>query len=410
MVLRNFAKTGSHRIVNLLVKSRKAEFYCTLFAIFSSRGIETIGVGSSSPIKKAMPHLISVITLKKEIGDVRLLTPFFVLPRYIHTINGLWKSLESWWHHEVQLASLIMLKGNTNWNLYKTFVAVYEHKSMCKASKTLGITPTAVGQNMKELGRQLGITLFTAHGKGVKPTSDAIDIYPTIKDATESILRAESRVSKLREKKKTTIKIAILSVSAKILIQDYLKEFYAKHQGIELGISGLDAIDLASQKQQDLVIATTHRVHQGLKAIKLYTTETALFATKDFLKERGLSNTMSKEQLLELPIVISKGDTSKDFLKQMDSKKVTLSIQSVTSSDVIYAITKNSTCVGCMGTVTMNLLNGANDTSLVQLHVTGITYPAATQIICAYNESLSKPARAFVDGFKKFCQERLSQN
>ena len=301
-----------------------------------------------------------------------------------------------------------MQKGNTNWNLYKTFVAVYEHKNMSKASKTLKITPTAVGQNMKELGRQLGFVLFTAHGKGVEPTSEATDIYLTIKEATKLILSAESRSEKLYEKTKVTIKIALLSMSAKILVQDYVKKFHTEHPGVRLEISVLDRIDLAMQRQQDLIIATARRIHTSLNTINLYTTTPVFVATKDFLKEHGLSGTMSKDQLFKLQIISREREGGwANFCKQIGVEEAPAITLSAESSDMAYHMTKDSMGVGFLSKETLWLLGGTDDPNLVQLKIHDVTFPTI-QIVCGYNGSLTKSASAFIDGFAKFCQNRLN--
>ena len=109
-----------------------------------------------------------------------------------------------------------MKQSNTNWNHYKTFITVYEVKNMHRASNILGITRSAISHNMKELGNQLGVALFTPHSKGVEPTNDAIDIYPMIKSAVESITRAESHASASGSESRSTVKKAVSAASVEI--------------------------------------------------------------------------------------------------------------------------------------------------------------------------------------------------
>ena len=304
-----------------------------------------------------------------------------------------------------------MKHGNTNWNLYKTFIAVYEIKNMHRASSVLGTTRSAISLNIKELSNQLGAKLFVSHSKGVEPTSEAIAIYPMIKSAVELIIGAENNISKFNTKKKTTIKMAVLSTSAKILVQDYLKEFYTKHPEIKLEISGLGDTDLLAQKQQDLTIGTKRRIHNSLKTITLYTTKTAFVATKSFLKLHGLTHTISKEQLLKLPIIAHQGGTFASFCKRAGFGHHMSTILSSVPTDMIYSMTKDSMGVGFLGKETCNLLNEINDINLVSLNVYDIDIEFPTvQIVCGYDGTLTKPARIFIDGFSKFCRNRLHQN
>ena len=87
------------------------------------------------------------------------------------------------------------VKSNTNWNLYKTFVTVFELKNMSHSATELGVTRAAIGQNIRELENQLGTKLFTPDKRGVIPTAEAVKIYPSIKKVTQIIHETESDLS-----------------------------------------------------------------------------------------------------------------------------------------------------------------------------------------------------------------------
>ncbi len=299
-----------------------------------------------------------------------------------------------------------MLRGNTNWNLYKTFIAVYETKNMRQASEILGITRTAVSQNIKELSNQLGIKLFTAHSKGVEPTDEANSIYPKIKNAVESITIAENSVAKLNDENNKTVKIALSGVSTGTLIKGYLKEFYTKYPDIRLEISQLKDLDLIKQKQVDMIIGVKDIMNQNLKIINVYKTHPVFIVSKEFLKKHGLSNTISKEQLSKLPIIMLK---DKDIVwKQENEVEESLStILPVTAPDMTYSMVENSIGVGISSKEALKLLNATNNTDLVSLNVHDMPLNPV-QFVCGYNGNLAKSARIFVDGLVESCKQQLS--
>ena len=301
-----------------------------------------------------------------------------------------------------------MLRGNTNWNLYKTFIAVYETENMRKASNILGITRAAVSHNIKVLGDQLGIVLFSPHGKGVSPTSDASSIYPIVKAAVESLIHAESIASKLNYESKAIIKMAVSNTSVEILLESYLEEFCAKYPKIRLKIAKLEGMDLFTQKQQDFIIDLKHCINHSLKTIDLYTVNNTFFATKDFLKKHGLSNTISKEQLFKLPIIVRKGGVWTIFSKQIDTRDIPSIPVSAVTKDMVYSMTKKSIGVGFLSKELLKLLHRTKDHKLVALKVKDITIPKL-QFSCGYHENLTKPACSFVEGFQKFCQETIGR-
>jgi len=300
-----------------------------------------------------------------------------------------------------------MLKGNTNWNHYKTFIAVYESGNLRKSSDVLRITRAAVSRNIKTLSNQLGLPLFVSHSKGVVPTSIAIEIYPVIKDVTELLTGVESRVAECSMEGKTIIRMAVSSTSVGTFLKDYLKEFCTKYPEIGTETLTLEHMDLSKQKQQDFVIATKHMVHPSFKVINLYASKSAFFATKEFLVKHGLTSTISKDQFIKLPIIVRNEGRWRELCKKARIKKDSCKVRLVPSAESVYDMTKGSMGLGFLTEITVKLQGETDDAKLVKLNVDEITCPIV-QVICGYNEKLTKPARTFVEGFQKFCKDRLS--
>ena len=299
----------------------------------------------------------------------------------------------------------VMLKGNTNWNLYKTFIAVYEIRNMHKAANTLGITRAAVSRNMKELGKQLGIVLFTSHSQGVEPTNEATNIYPIIKEAIELFTKAETLASKSNNENKTVVKIAIANTDTRLLLERYVKEFYVEYPDIKLKISNFEGMDLAKQKQQDVIIAAHYYIDPSFKTLSLYNTKSGFFVTKKFMKKHGITDTISKEQLFKLPIIARENGVWADFFaKQAGLEKVPLNLIPTVSPYMVYSMAKNSVGAGFTGEKLLKLMAGSEDYGLILLNITDMTFPTMRYVF-AYHETLSKPARIFVDGFLNFCQQ-----
>ena len=62
-------------------------------------------------------------------------------------------------------------------NLLLIFECIYQHQSISKAAKALFITPSAVSQSLQRLRAHLDDPLFIRSGKGVSPTTVAINLH-----------------------------------------------------------------------------------------------------------------------------------------------------------------------------------------------------------------------------------------
>lgn len=79
----------------------------------------------------------------------------------------------------------------TNLNLYRSFIAVYENGSISTAAKVLGLKQPTVTHNIKELEKTLGVILFIPHARGVTPTIAATKLYKYAKAGIDAFMKGE---------------------------------------------------------------------------------------------------------------------------------------------------------------------------------------------------------------------------
>jgi len=289
--------------------------------------------------------------------------------------------------------------NNTNWHLYKTFIVVYETGNLHKASEILYISRSGVSHNLKELSGQLGTTLFTAHSKGVAPTSEANEIYPIIKNAIISIVEAENNLQSFNSESVGTIKMA-MTASHVELYAEYMKEFCTKYPKVKLELFERNSIDLLEQGKIDFILATEKFFsNTELKTINISHVSSIFIASKEFLSKNSLSQSVTKNELLNLPIIAHR-DTWTEFCK--DNKIDILPfVFKTASSDMTYSMTKRAIGVGYY----FKELLSNNEQSIIALYTKDVVLPIA-KTSCGYKNNLSKPAKAFIDGLIEYCVVR----
>lgn len=291
-----------------------------------------------------------------------------------------------------------MIIARTNWNLYQTFVVVYETRNMHTASEILCVSRSAVGQKIKDLGDQLGVVLFTPHRKGVEPTGEATQIYPQIKQAVDLIMGAETGIEKFTPQSTGIVKVATSSSLVGLYISDYLKEFCSDYPNVQLEFFDREGIDLLAERRIDLVLDLYALLqNHDFRSVDLFNINGIFVASKEFLKKRNLSINMTKEQFLRLPIIAQ--SESWHALKREFGIDTDPFVIKTATTDMTVSLVKNSIGVGYY---CRELLEKSGDGDLVALNISGISFPRV-KIVCAYNKPLAKPAKAFIDGLIKFC-------
>ena len=286
-----------------------------------------------------------------------------------------------------------MKYSNTNWNLYRSFIIVYETKNFHRASEILGVTRAAVAQNIKELSKQLDTKLFNGHSKGVEPTSEAITLYPSIKSAASMIFNGEGNIQTFDETSRGIIKIATSSW-ASCLIAEYLIEFCKKYPNISLEFIKREKIDLLTHKDIDLCIEIKNKLNNPIFHVAdLFCTKPIFIAKKNQLKK--LPKNPSLNDFSTTPIIAQKDIFS---LLPMEVKKVLKPSILTATTEHVLTMTQKDFGIGLY----WDILTGITS-DIIAIDIKEFDLPLIFS--CACNKgSLTKSSKAFLDGLVEFCK------
>ena len=296
--------------------------------------------------------------------------------------------------------------NNTNWHLYKTFIIVYETRNMSTAADILYVSRSAVSHNIKELSNQLGVTLFTATSKGVIPTGEANNLYPIVKNAITALVEAENNLQAFTSESKATIKIGALAVDVESYLLEYLKDFSTKYPHVKLDFyeynNTMDT--LAIEKLDFIIVVDIWASNPELRKMELLTVNGAFIASRQFLKNHGLTQKISLNEFSRLPMISyhSWADDYKNFAQRNNLPEPNFVFRA-NMAIANYFMIKNSVGIGyCVKEIIGKLGNA----DLVEVEVENYKLPPVT-FVCVYN-SLSRPARVFIDGLIEFNKNKFS--
>ena len=271
----------------------------------------------------------------------------------------------------------------------------FETRNLSRAAETLLISRSAVGQNIKELERQLGVTLFTPSRKGVIPTGEACNLYPVIKSAISSIMDAEKNLQSFTSESAGIIRILIPDQEVMdYFMSNYLKEFCAKYPKVQFKLLRFKSLDVLRTGNADFVFDFDYKFkNTNFETKDLFYAHGNLIVHKALLEKHGLSQKISKEAFVSLPIITYDDDPWSKFYRQTNQNNKHLAFET-DASNVSNFLVKNALGVGWSCKEILEMLN---DPNIVEISVEGLTLPTSV-ITCAYNKNLSRPARVFLDG------------
>lgn len=219
--------------------------------------------------------------------------------------------------------------SNINYNLYKSFLVVYETKNISRAADILYISQPAVSHNIKELEKQLNIQLFYKKSNGMNTTSEADVLYKYISSAFNSIWKGELTISDMAGLKTGVVKIGIPSYLTVLFLSDIITEFRSKYPNVKIEIVSKPIPDLITMLQTqniDIVIdsqpiSTEKSSSMDIKYLKSYSH--CFFTTDKYYSEKSVGT----DHINNLPLIIS--SQGSEEIKQLKNSVVGIKINPV---------------------------------------------------------------------------------
>jgi len=220
------------------------------------------------------------------------------------------------------------MNSNTDYNLYKIFLYLYEQKSISKTASMLYVSQPAISYSLKELENQLGYTLFYRNSKGIEPTMEAKELYSYISTAFNIMKSGEEHIKNLNSLNIGSIKIGTPSHIGIYYLAEYIADFRKVYPGIKFEIvskSTADMVDMLETRKIDLIVDTLpiQTTKKSVKKITLGTLQNCFAYNKASFPQAKIENV---EDLKQFPLVLPSA-TSSIRLKLnefMESKNVKL--------------------------------------------------------------------------------------
>lgn len=155
----------------------------------------------------------------------------------------------------------------------RAFEAAARHQSFKDAAAELGVTPTAISHQVRQLEAGLGVALFERHTRRVTLTAAGGALFPALCRALDGMAEAVEAVRDRPARQVATLS-ATVAFTAKLLVPR-AGSFRAAHPGWDLRLHASDdAVDLAAG-EADAAIRYGDGRYPGLAAVPLLADEFA---------------------------------------------------------------------------------------------------------------------------------------
>lgn len=199
------------------------------------------------------------------------------------------------------------------------FASVVRHGSFSGAAKELGITTSAVSQQIRTLENELGVVLMHRSTRKLSLTEAGASFYESAQNVVKSAEKGWAKVHELRDELAGTLRIATTPELGVNYILPALSSWFSSHDELSLNILAEDRYIDMIEERVDVAIRLSQKIDkEHVDSYHLADVPQLLLASPTYLQQHGAittANDLNEHQLIGIDII-------KDYnqLQMTDSK------------------------------------------------------------------------------------------
>jgi DNA-binding transcriptional LysR family regulator len=174
-----------------------------------------------------------------------------------------------------------------DWNLLRTFIAVYEAGTLTEAARRLGTTQPSVGRHVRELESALGEALFVRLPGRLKPTERAHSLHAVVAVMKSAAREAERLFADARETLVGTVRIAVSEVYATHVVAPLVAQMLTEQPELEIELSVSNRVENLLRRDADIAVRFFRPEQDDVIAVHVGTTELGLYAHESLIERHG---------------------------------------------------------------------------------------------------------------------------
>jgi len=167
------------------------------------------------------------------------------------------------------------------------FVATAEARSVTRAARLLGVTPSAISRALTKLESELGVRLLVRTARTVALTPEGELLYRDCQAAVAGVRHAKQAVSAALVSPRGALRVSLPLALGELVVMPALPRLVARHPGLTIEAMLADRfVDLAAENV-DAVVRIGEPRSTGLKRHALSPVRWSTVASPSYLAARG---------------------------------------------------------------------------------------------------------------------------
>jgi DNA-binding transcriptional LysR family regulator len=175
-----------------------------------------------------------------------------------------------------------------DWNLLRSFLAIYETGTLTEAARRLNTTQPSMGRHLRELEAMLAETLFVRLPGKLKPNARADALFETTLPMHQAVRDAARIFTDHQESIVGVVRVAVSEAYGYYVVPRLLTPLLREQPELEIELAVSNRSDNLLRRDADIAVRHFRPQQDDLIARKVGETELGLFAHKDYIAKFGV--------------------------------------------------------------------------------------------------------------------------
>ena len=200
----------------------------------------------------------------------------------------------------------------SNLEYFKVFYYTAKSGSVTGAAALLSISQPAVSQSLKQLEKNLGVSLFCRAARGVKLTAEGELLYSYVSKGYEQIELGVDKVRQMQNLELGEVHIGASDMTLQFYLLPFLEKFHEQYPDIKVIVSnGPTPETLSALREGKIdfgVVSTPFEVSEDMSAVPVRKIEDVFVAGRRFISYKN--KMLDFQELEKLPTIFLESNTS----------------------------------------------------------------------------------------------------
>lgn len=201
-----------------------------------------------------------------------------------------------------------VLQHGFDWSLVRSFLAALDQGSLLGAARVLRHSQPTIGRHIAELENQLGVVLFERTGRGLVPTTTALQLADAARDMEAGALQLARRLSGAQTQTTGTVRITASVPVAVRLLPPLLAQMRQALPDIQIELVSSNQVSNLLRREADIAVRMVRPDQTSLIARKIGEVGLGAYAHRSYLARRGPLRQAT--DLLQHELIGSDADTT----------------------------------------------------------------------------------------------------